>query len=212
MKKGIWSGMVFWLVAATSTAATFDEGRHYLVSPFPQPVETGDKIEVREFFWYGCIHCLKLEPELSRWLQKKPKNVEFIRTPGTSPNWIAHAQAFYAFETLGVTNKLHGAFFDALHNSGGKLRDEASITQWVSERGVDPAKFRDAFNSFGVQLKVQKAKRLNEAFAVNSVPMLIVDGKYATSPSMAGGDAAIIEVVNFLVHKSAQERQKQKAK
>lgn len=186
--------------------AAFEEGKHYAELPFPQPVETGKQIEVREFFWYGCPHCYTLEPTLSRWLTKKPANAAFVRTPGTAARWLTHAQAFYTFEVLGVTERLHPAFFAAVQQGKRRLDDEQSLVQFAKEHGVDPAKFREAFNSFGVRLNVEKAKRLNEAYAVNSVPTITIDGKYVTSPSLAGGEEAVVRVIDFLVQKAARER------
>src|SRR3990170_7019068 len=86
--------------------AGFEEGRHYMVLPFPVAVETGNKIEVREIFWYGCPHCYVLEPGLSQWVKKLPANTQFVRTPGTaSPRWAIHGQAYYTFDALGITAK-----------------------------------------------------------------------------------------------------------
>ena len=191
-----------------AAAATFEEGRHYTELVFPQDVETGKQIEVREFFWYGCPHCYTLEPTLERWLGKKPKNVEFVRTPGTAPRWLLHAQAYYAAESLGAVPKLHSAMFNAIHAQKRQLDDEASLLKFVAEQGVDPAKFKEALNSFGVRLKVEKAKRLNEAYTVNSVPALVIDGKYLTTPAMAGGDEAVVKVVEFLVQKASAGRKR----
>lgn len=190
----------------TSLAAGFEEGRHYTELLFPQPVETDKQIEVREFFWYGCGHCYRLEPILEQWVARKPKNVAFVRTPGTAPHWLLHARLYYALEALGSAPKLHGAIFEAIHEGGQRLDNEASVLKFVSAQGVDANKFKGAFNSFGTKLNVEKAKRLNEAYTISSVPMLAVDGKYLTSPAMAGGEAAMIKVVEFLVRKATAER------
>lgn len=187
-------------------SAEFQEGRHYTELAFPQEVETGKQIEVREFFWYGCPHCYTLEPTLERWLAKKPKHVAFVRTPGTAPRWLLHAQAYYAAESLDLVAKLHPAIFKAMHEQKRPLADEADWIKFVAEQGVDGAKFKEALNSFGTKLKVEKAKRLNEAYTISSVPMLVVDGKYMTSPNMAGGEAAVIRVVEHLVQKASAAR------
>jgi len=189
-----------------SLAAGFEEGRHYTEFLFPQEVETGKQIEVREFFWYGCPHCYTLEPTLERWIASKPKHVAFVRTPGTAQRWLLHAQAYYAAEAMGVVPKLHPALFKAIHEQKRPLDDEASLLKFVAEQGIDAAKFKEALNSFGTRLKVEKAKRLNEAYTINSVPMLVVDGKYLTSPQMAGGEAAAIKVVEYLVRKATAAR------
>jgi len=188
--------------------AAFEEGRHYLEVPFPLPVETGSRIEVREFFWYGCPHCHTLEPVLERWLRKKPKNAEFVRTHWTIPRTMVQAQAYYAFQELGALDKLHGPFFKAIHEQGRRLDDEASIAQFVGAQGIDAGKFRAAFNSFGTRLNLEKAKRLNDGYRIDSVPTIVVDGKYLTSPSMAGGEEAVTNVIEELIQKAARARKR----
>jgi thiol:disulfide interchange protein DsbA len=209
---------LLWLLTASMAFAAepFEPGRHYTELPFPQPVETGDKIELREFFWYGCPHCYVLEPALNAYVRKLPANVKFVRTPGVAPSWLMHAQTFYTFEVLGVSAKLHAPFFDAWHAKGQRLNDEAGIAAFAAQHGVDQAKFRETFNSFAVRTRLERAKHLNVAFMVDSVPMLAVDGRYLTSPVMAGGAErdeakraeATMKVVDFLVQKAARERRK----
>lgn len=195
-------------VSFGSPAANYEEGRHYTEFVFPQEVETGDRIEVREFFWYGCPHCASLEPVLDQWLKRKPKNAEFVRTPGTAPRWLLHAQMFYAAESLALTPTLHPAFFKAMHAQNRPLADEASVLKFVAEQGVEPAKFKEALHSFGVRVKLEKAKRSNEIYTINSVPAIVVDGRYLTSPSMAGGEAEALKVVDYLIRKAATARPK----
>lgn len=197
------------LVPALGQAA-FVEGQHYQEVPFPQPVETGNKIEVREIFWYGCPHCYVLEPALTEWLKKIPSNVQFIRTPGTAPPWMTHAQAFYAFESLGVMKKVHENFFKAVQEQKAALNDENSIAEFVAGHGVNKQKFREAFNSFGVRMKVEKAKQLNQDLGISSVPTLVVDGRYLTSPAMAGGEDKVFQLVNELIAKAAKVRKKKR--
>ncbi|MFL6713281.1 MAG: thiol:disulfide interchange protein DsbA/DsbL [Sulfurifustis sp.] len=182
------------------------KGRDYVALPKPQPVETGNKIEVREFFWYGCPHCYALEPALAKWLKQKPANVEFIRTPATAPNWLLHAQAYYAFASLGATERTHAALFRAIHQENRRLNSEDALADFAKQQGIDPAKFREAFNSFGVRMNVEKAKRANEAYEVTSVPMLAVDGKYLTSASMVGSEEGLIPALDQLVQQAAKER------
>lgn len=182
------------------------KGRDYVALPKPQPVETGNKIEVREFFWYGCPHCYALEPALAKWLKQKPANVEFIRTPATAPNWLLHAQAYYAFASLGATERTHAALFRAIHQENRRLNSEDALADFAKQQGIDPAKFREAFSSFGVRMNVEKAKRVNEAYEVTSVPMLAVDGKYLTSASMVGSEEGLIPALDQLVQQAAKER------
>lgn len=201
-----------------AAAPAYVEGRHYLELALPQPTETGNKIEVREFFWYGCPHCWQLEPVLEKWLKKIPANAQFVRTPGTGGIWSVHAQTYYAFEALGVVNKLHVPFFQALqeeqrkpgfdqqHPERNPLYNENSIADFVARHGVNRQTFVDAFRSFSVRVKLDKSRQMNMEMGVRSVPTLAVDGRYITSPTMAGGDSQALKVVEFLIQKVARER------
>ena len=191
-------------------SAGFEEGRHYMVLPFPAQVETGDKIEVREFFWYGCPHCYVLEPALASWLKKMPANAQFVRTPGTAPRWMIHGQAYYTFEAMGVLEKLHGPFFKAMQDKPGAFNDEKAIADFAANQGLDRKKFDEAFNSFGVRLKMEKAKQLNQDLNISSVPALVVDGRYMTTAAMAGGEGQMLKLLDDLIAKAAKERKKKK--
>jgi protein dithiol oxidoreductase (disulfide-forming) len=193
--------------------AEFTEGRQYMQVPFPTQVETGNKIEVREIFWYGCSHCYALEPGLMRWVKKLPANAQFVRTPATvSPRWAIHAQAYYTFESLGAMEKLHDAFFKEAQEQPGAVADEKGIADFAARHGIDRKKFTEAFNSFGVRLNFEKAKQINQDLNINSVPTLVVDGKYLTSAAMAGGEEALFKLLDQLIAKAAKERKTKAAK
>lgn len=207
--------LAFLFAAAQSSVVgaleRYIEGVHYLEVLEPQPVETGKNIEVREAFWYGCPHCYTLEPTIGGWLKIKPAKAQFVRMPAVlRPDWEPHARAFYAFQALGVLDKLHEPFFRAIHDKRQPLNNEQSIADFAASHGVDKARFRQVYNSFSVNTKANKAKQAGERYRLNSVPTLIVDGKYVTSPAMAGGNEAVMDVVNFLVEKAAGERKKGK--
>jgi len=212
MKRFLRGGLMALFLLPGLVHAGFEEGKNYMVLPFPATVETGDKIEVREFFWYGCPHCYVLEPALAKWVKKMPTNAQFVRTPGTAPRWIIHGQAYYTFEALGVLEKLHGAFFKAMQEQPGSFNDEKAIAGFATSHGVDSKKFGEAFNSFGVRLKLEKAKQLNQDLNINSVPAIVVDGKYMTTVAMAGGEEQLMKLLDDLIGKSAKERRKKPAK
>ncbi len=212
MKKPAYLLLLAISLLPAAGSAAIEAGRQYVEIPFEQRVETGDKIEVREFFWYGCPHCFRLEPAITRWLKQVPSNAEFVRTPGVAPRWLVHAQAFYAFEALGLTGRLHEAFFDAIHKQKRRFEDASAVADFAARHGVDKEKFLDAFNSFAVRINLEKAKRLNEAYAINSVPTFVIDGKYLTTPSMAGGNEAAMKVVDYLIRKAANERKRSTAR
>lgn len=197
--------VLLWLPLAAS--AQYIEGVEYQAVANPQPVDTGAKIEVREFFWYGCPHCFALEPYVDKWLRSEPRNVEFVRTPAAfSERWAIHARTYYAFQALGLTAKLHRAFFDAIQIDRRPLFDPQSIADFVAQKGGDRAAFLNAYGSFGVESSVLKANQLARAYNIDSVPTVVVDGKYLTNSTLANGPEHVMEVVNFLVHKAAAER------
>ena len=161
----------------------------------PQPVESGDKIEVLEFFWYGCIHCYNLEPRIETWLRTLPKDVEFRRVPAVfNERWAHDAAIFYAFEALGVLDKLHRPFFDAIHRDRLRTDNAQALNEWLGKNGVDPKKFEATVKSFGVQSKTKRAIRLTSAYKIDGTPMMAVHGRY-TVPS----SEAMLDTVNRLV-------------
>jgi thiol:disulfide interchange protein DsbA len=186
-------------------AETFQAGRDYQELTFPALPETGSKVEVREFFWFGCPHCFALEPELNEWLKHLPRNAEFVRTPGMAPRWLTHAQVFYALEAMGIEPKLHSVIFDAVQH-GEPLDDEDAAAAFLSHHGVDAEKFKDAFKSFGVHMKLEQARHLNETLGIDAVPTFVVDGKYKTGGEMARSNARLFQILDYLIGKAAQER------
>jgi len=161
----------------------------------PQPVESGDKIEVLEFFWYGCIHCYNLEPRIETWLRTLPKDVEFRRVPAVfNERWAHDAAIFYAFEALGVLDKLHRPFFDAIHRDRLRTDNAQALNEWLGKNGVDPKKFEATVKSFGVQSKTKRAIRLTSAYKIDGTPQMAVHGRY----TVPAGDA-MLDTVNRLV-------------
>ncbi len=168
------------LFATQVFAQSMDEKGLSTLSP-PQPTHSGNKIEVLEFFFYGCSHCFKLHPYISAWEKKMPKDVQFSFVPAIfNPAWEAMARTFYALEALGQREQLHDALFNAWSN-GLDLVDEASVTDFVSKHGVDAKKFKDAYNSFSMQSQVSRAKQMGQIYGIRGTPTLVVDGKYVIS-------------------------------
>ncbi len=197
------------LFLATGAKAV-DEGIDYRTLSQAVPTETGDKIEVLELFWYGCPHCYHLEPALKKWLAGKADYVEFRRGPAVlGQNWVSHARAYFAAELLGVLDDLHEPFFQALHDKKMRLFDEQSITNWFKEKGVDAEEFRKAYRSFIVDMKVRRASQLGNRLGLDGVPSFVVNGKYVTSPSQAGGSERMFEVLTHLAAMEAGALPKQ---
>jgi thiol:disulfide interchange protein DsbA len=194
------------LLVAGPASADPVEGKDYVAVPLPQAQAAGTgKVEVTEFFWYGCPHCFALEPKLAAWLARLPKDVQFRRVPAVlAAHWQPMAKAFYALDASGID--LHSKMFNAIHVEKINLNDEQAFLQWVGKQGADSAKVGDAYRSFGVNSKLQAARQMNVNFGLTSVPSLVVAGKYVTSPSMAGGADQMFQVVDYLVDQARKSR------
>jgi protein dithiol oxidoreductase (disulfide-forming) len=173
------------LSIAASTSAQLVAGKDYLIINPPQPTDSGNKVEVLEFFWYGCPHCDALQPSLDAWVKQKPADVEFRRVPAVlGQSWIPLTQAFYTFEALGLTEKLHGDVFAALHKDKVRLQDSKTLFEWVAKHGVDRKKFEDTYNSFGVRSRVQRAIDMSRTYNIPGTPALVIDGRFLTAPHL----------------------------
>lgn len=203
-----------WIIAICSlallpglavAAPTYKEKIHYERVLPAQPTTTGDKVEVVEMFWYGCPHCNSLEPYVNRWLKKKPAQAEFVRMPAIfRPEWELHARAYYTAEILGVLEKTHAAMFEAIHQQKRRLSTDAEIQKLFAEHGVSTEDFNRVFRSFAVEAKIRRAKDMSERYGIRGVPALIVNGKYRTGAQLAGGNANIFRVVDYLVAQESQ--------
>ena len=185
------------LVATISLAplAALAQRTDYVELNPPQPVETTDKIEVLEFFWYGCIHCYNLEPKLETWLKTLPKDVEFRRVPAVfNERWAHDASIYYAFEAMGLLDKLHRPFFDSIHRDRLRTDNWQNLSAWLEKQGVDTKKFETTVKSFGVQSKTKRAIRLTTGYKIDGTPAMAVHGRY-TVPSSEG----MLGTVNQLV-------------
>jgi thiol:disulfide interchange protein DsbA len=161
----------------------------------PLHVDADGKIEVLEFFWYGCIHCYNLEPKIDVWLKTLPKDVEFRRVPAVlSDRWGHDATIFYAFEAMGLLDKLHRPFFEAIHVNRLRTDNAASLNAWLEKQGLDPKKVNDVARSFGVQSKVKRAIRLTSDYKIEGTPAMAVHGRYTVPAS-----DAMFDTVNQLV-------------
>lgn len=181
--------LAVWLAALTFSAAAAAQlapGKDYRVINPPQPTESGKKIEVIEFFYYGCPHCNNLQTPLRVWLKQKPADVEFRRVPAIfSDAWMPLTRAYYALDALGAVDKLHHDVFAAIHEQNIRLSDTKVLFDWMAKHGIDRQKFVDTYNSFGVQSRAQRSIELTQRYDIPGTPALTVDGKYLLSPSMA---------------------------
>jgi protein dithiol oxidoreductase (disulfide-forming) len=197
------------LLATDAGAQGLQEGKNYFRLKSPQPVETGKKIEVLEFFSYGCPHCADLDPELQAWQKTLPADVSFRRVPVMfQDRWIGLAKVFFTLEALGVDDRLTPEVFVALHKNGAQLWNEKAFFDWAASKGLDRKKVEEMYGSFAINGKVNRAKQLAQAYNVQSVPMVVVDGKFTTASDKVGSHAAMPAALNELIAKARTERPK----
>ena len=178
------------------------EGAQYVRLPQKVPTSAGPgKIELIEFFWYGCPHCNVFEPQLEAWVKKLPADVVFRRAPVAfrEKPFVAHQKLFFALDALGQVGALHRKVFYAIHNEQQKLDTPESIADFMVKNGVDKAKFLDAYNAFGVQAKAKQAQQLAESYKIDGVPALGIQGQYYTSPSLAGSGDVALRTADYLI-------------
>jgi thiol:disulfide interchange protein DsbA len=169
----------------------------------PTSVEPG-KVEVIEVMWLGCAHCYALEPYLRAWLKTKPAYIEFVRVPVIwGPQHRAHAKLVYTLKALGRPDLIDKAFdtIQQQHNPLIASSDAESLKleqEWAAQNGVSAADFANAYNSFSVNSDLARAEELTQRYRVQSVPLIIVNGKYTTEVSKAGSAANLIQLINDL--------------
>ncbi len=162
------------------------EGVEYQRLSQPQPTDTGKKVEVLEFFWYNCPHCHAFEPHLAEWAKKQGDRIVLKRIPvGFRESFVPQQKPYFALEAMNRLD-LHTVVFDAIHQRRMKLNTEPEIMAFIEKQSIDSKKFGETFNSFSVQSKVSRVRQLQEAFRIDGVPTVAIDGQYVTSPSIVG--------------------------
>lgn len=207
----MFAAAVLSMSAFAASDAAF-EGHDYTLLKNPQPVATGNKIEVLEFFWYRCPHCFQLEPGLDKWVKTLPKDVQIRRVPAVfREDWMPGAKIFYTLEQMGLLDTLHNKVFDAYHIEHLNLNDPAVLGSWIAKQGVDRKKFEAIYSSFSTQAKATQGAKLASTYGINGVPMFIVDGKYSTSMSMTGSEPRLFEVLDQLIGMAREARSGKKS-
>jgi protein dithiol oxidoreductase (disulfide-forming) len=190
------------LSVSAQETGSYIEGTHYQVVTPVQRTRNPEQIEVVEFFWYGCGHCYNFEPVIAQWKKTIGEDVDFVPSPAM---WNApmevHAQAFYTAQALGAIGVMHDALFAAINVDRKRMTDEDEIAQLFVANGVDAEAFSKAFTSFGVSSQVRQASARARGARITGTPELLVNGKYLISSRMAGGQAEMLKVADFLIEK-----------
>lgn len=204
--------------ASLSAAADPQAGAQYLVLPNAQPTDTGKKVEVIEFFAYYCPHCYAFEPALEAWVGKQGDDIVFKRVHvqgGASV--LPQQRLFFTLDAMGLLNQYHQKVFDAMHQQHLRLSSDEQVFDWVAQNGIDRAKFVETYRSFGIQARLRRASAMMDAYGVDRWPLVVIDGRFVTSPSHAGAGApegtpearqqqAALQVMDFLVAKAKADK------
>ncbi|MGH8460352.1 MAG: thiol:disulfide interchange protein DsbA/DsbL [Stenotrophobium sp.] len=195
--------------SAADATPQYKEGTDYARVRTLEAPPHAKRIQVEEFFWYGCPHCYDFDPDITAWAAQKPADVDFVRVPNSlgRPVGILDSKAFYTAQVLNFGDKMHKPFFDAIHKYNQPMNTEAQIQAFfTAQSGVMPGIFTSTFNSFTVDSHVREAEKLAQDYGIDSVPTVVVGGEYYTNGALAKGFPGVIKVMDFLVAKVRKER------
>jgi len=194
-------GFLYTLVLTEAPLGEFVEGEHYVTIENPRRVR-GDKVEVMEFFSYGCVHCFDFDPKLNDWVADNRDRIEFVRTPAISSNfWRLLARTYYAMDELGVLEENHSRLFNDLHNARRDLDSLDKMAAWIDGHGTTAAAFKSMAASPAVEQRLELADRLARRLEVTSVPTIVVNGKYLVRITSEVGPTRMLDVMEHLVDK-----------
>lgn len=195
-------------VALSAPAAVWAKEDPFVVLNPAAPTDDPAKIEVVEFFHYGCPHCRSFDPLLETWLKKLPQDVAFRRVPAiwNNPQLAGLARLYFAAEISGDLHAIHGKVFAAVQDEKRPLHTEAAVSEWIQGKVADSKKFMDAYKSFGVNSMLQRADQRGRAMKIQGVPTLAIDGKFLTSASMAGSHEAALKQADELIARARKDR------
>lgn len=196
---------VLWLSGA-AFATEYEEGIHYEpIVPKPPVAKVGEKVEVVEFFMYGCPHCFNFEPTVNAWLKRKADDVEFVRVPAMfGRHFNMHAKAYYALEAIGALESVHESFFVEIHEKRNALKSRESVDDFLRGQGVDMTRFSNAMDSFAVAAKANQAASLLRRYGIKGVPALVIDGRYKSGRGLTFKD--MVNMADQVVGDVREER------
>lgn len=197
---------LFFAFSLQIAQAQITAGKDYVAVSPPQATETGDKVEVLEVFSYMCSHCYQFEPKLAAWAKAQPADVSVRKLPVSFNReaWASVSRIYYTLEAMGELGRLHGKVFDAIHAENLKMENPEVAADWATRNGLDRKKFTDTMNSFTVQSKVGRLPQITRNYGVESVPTMIVDGKYKIIGATSYDD--LLRIASELVQLARSQR------
>ena len=195
--------------AQTQTPRAPQVGKDYMVLKKPVPTDSGAKVEVLEFFQYSCPHCFAYDPFLTTWRKKLPPDVEYKRVPIAWDNsTMPHVRIYYTLEALGKLPEMHEKIFAAIQKNKQPLLDPDQIADFMAANGIDRKQWIDTYNSFSIAARANRAGQIWRAYNVDGTPMMGIDGKFTTAPSMVGSREGSLIVLDYLVQQARAEHGK----
>ena len=195
--------------AQTQTPRAPQVGKDYMVLKKPVPTDSGAKVEVLEFFQYSCPHCFAYDPFLTTWRKKLPPDVEYKSIPIAWDNsTMPHVRIYYTLEALGKLPEMHEKIFAAIQKNKQPLLDPDQIADFMAANGIDRKQWIDTYNSFSIAARANRAGQIWRAYNVDGTPMMGVDGKFTTAPSMVGSREGSLIVLDYLVQQARAEHGK----
>jgi len=189
-------GALLLALAALTASKTTQAAGFENIDP-PQNTSSSDKVEVLEYLWLGCPHCYALEPSMEEWLKTKPDHVEFVReAPPLNQSWEVHSRGFYAAKLLGMENEFVHAMFEAIHEKKQPMRDKKKVAELAGTLGMDEDQFLKQMYGFAVEGNLKRSVDMAIKSGINSVPSIIINGKYRSSTSISGGHQGVIDTIN----------------
>jgi thiol:disulfide interchange protein DsbA len=202
----IW--LAFVCIALPASAQEAKRDADYREIP-QQPIETGDRIEVIDFFFYGCQYCFELLPRLERWRKSKPADVVFRHLPVVRhDSWVPLAKTYFTLEAMGEVDRLHAVVYHSYHVEDLYMSQEKVISEWAAKHGLDRDKFMAIYRSDETRQKVERARKLTVDYDIQGTPSLVVDGKYLTD----GSSSKTIDILDRIVRLARQQREKNAGK
>ncbi len=200
-----------WISAASfaplnTASAQYEVGKDYNVVTPPQPTEDASKIEVIEFFWYGCGHCYKIEPLFNDWAKRAPSDVNVKKLHAIGGGFTELGVMYYTLEAMGRLKDMNTKVFDAIHAENIPLQSKSKRNDWLTKQGIDPVKFEEMSKSFSVVTRVNRAAQLTKVYAVESVPRFIVNGRFGTSVPQGRGYEATFPIIDYLIAQSRKNK------
>jgi thiol:disulfide interchange protein DsbA len=173
----------------------------------PQPVPAGPRVDVVEFFWYGCPFCNELQPFLEGWLKRKPDDINFRRMPAVfRESWVPGARLFHTLEALGELDRLHQTVYRTIHIERQSLNSAEAAAEWAARQGIDRGRWIDTYKSRETDKKVEQSIQATRSYGIKGTPSLVVDGRYVTSTGMSESVSGVIGILDDLVRIARDRR------